>query len=119
MVYWDLPLRSQYMMLLVKILSPVPQLTSSYTGAAAYNSTTFEPPALPDPLPSLSLDLNIQTNPSSSGLSITQSGAFMGFSVEMSVANQVLGKNSYVSHVFFWIGDFMLQRPGPFFKSHS
>ncbi|KAJ3711073.1 glycoside hydrolase family 79 protein [Lentinula guzmanii] len=89
MVYWDLPLRSQYMMLLVKILSPVPQLTSSYTGAAAYNSTTFEPPALPDPLPSLSLDLNIQTNPSSSGLSITQSGAFMGFSVEMSVANQV------------------------------
>ncbi|KAJ3751448.1 glycoside hydrolase family 79 protein [Lentinula detonsa] len=74
-------------MLLVKILSPLPQLTSSYTGAAAYNSTTFDPPALPDPLPSLSLDLNIQTNPS--GLSITQSGAFMGFSVEMSVANQV------------------------------
>ncbi|KAJ3738550.1 glycoside hydrolase family 79 protein [Lentinula detonsa] len=113
MVYWDLPLRSQYMMLLDKILSPVPQLTSSYTGAAAYNSTTFEPPALPDPLPSLSLDLNIQTNPSSSGLSITQSGAFMGFSVEMSVANQVLGKNSSILQVpFLNLLATILQRSG-------
>ncbi|KAJ4474775.1 glycoside hydrolase family 79 protein [Lentinula lateritia] len=60
---------------------------SSYTGAAAYNPTTIDPPALPDPLPSLSLDFNLQSNPT--GLSITQSGAFMGFSVEMSVANQV------------------------------
>ncbi|KAJ3856578.1 glycoside hydrolase family 79 protein [Lentinula lateritia] len=60
---------------------------SSYTGAAAYNPTTIDPPALPDPLPSLSLDFNIQSNPT--GLSITQSGAFMGFSVEMSVANQI------------------------------
>ncbi|KAJ3727373.1 hypothetical protein DFJ43DRAFT_1001722 [Lentinula guzmanii] len=72
---------------------------SSYTGAAAYNPTTFDPPALPDPLPSLSLDFNIQNNPS--GLSITQSGAFMGFSVEMSVANQVLGKNSSILQVPF------------------
>ncbi|KAJ3792178.1 glycoside hydrolase family 79 protein [Lentinula aff. detonsa] len=97
-------------MLLVKILSPVPQLTSSYTGAAAYNSTTFEPPALPDPLPSLSLDLNIQTNPSSSGLSITQSGAFMGFSVEMSVANQVC--ESILQVPFLNILATILQRSG-------
>ncbi|KAJ3880476.1 hypothetical protein F5051DRAFT_161099 [Lentinula edodes] len=72
---------------------------SSYTGAAAYNPTTIDPPALPDPLPSLSLDFNIQSNPT--GLSITQSGAFMGFSVEMSVANQILGKNSSILQVPF------------------
>ncbi|KAJ4489869.1 glycoside hydrolase family 79 protein [Lentinula aciculospora] len=72
---------------------------SSYTGAAAYNPTTIDPPALPDPMPSLSLNFNIQTN--APGLSITQSGAFMGFSIEMSVANQVLGKNSSILQVPF------------------
>ncbi|KAJ3821688.1 hypothetical protein F5880DRAFT_1580313 [Lentinula raphanica] len=72
---------------------------SSYTGAAAYNPTTIDPPALPNPMPSLSLDFNIQSNPT--GLSIPQSGAFMGFSVEMSVANQVLGKNSSILQVPF------------------
>lgn len=72
---------------------------SSYTGAAAYNPTTIDPPALPDPLPSLSLDFNLQSNPT--GLSITQSGAFMGFSVEMSVANQVCEFRSSVYERLF------------------
>ncbi|KIK68723.1 glycoside hydrolase family 79 protein [Collybiopsis luxurians FD-317 M1] len=72
---------------------------ASYTGAAAYNPTTLDPPALPNPLPQLSLSFNIQANPP--GMSITQSGAFLGFSIEMSVANQVLGKNSTLLQVPF------------------
>ncbi|KAE9392594.1 hypothetical protein BT96DRAFT_864152 [Gymnopus androsaceus JB14] len=40
-------------------------------------------------MPNLALDFNLQAN--APGLSIPQSGAFMGFSIEMSVANQVCG----------------------------
>ncbi|KAF9077358.1 hypothetical protein BDP27DRAFT_1413776 [Rhodocollybia butyracea] len=72
---------------------------ASYTDAAAYNPITLPVPALPDPMPPLSLSFNLQAN--APGRSITQSGAFMGFSIEMSVANQVLGKNSSILQVPF------------------
>ncbi|KAF5386537.1 hypothetical protein D9757_005918 [Collybiopsis confluens] len=72
---------------------------ASYTGAAAYNPTTLDPPALPNPMPQLSLNFNLQSN--AAGMSIPQSGAFLGFSVEMSVSNQILGKNSTILQVPF------------------
>ncbi|KAJ7766589.1 glycoside hydrolase family 79 protein, partial [Mycena olivaceomarginata] len=54
-----------------------------YTGVAAYNPTSLSPPPLPSP-----------TNSGTPNLSIMQKGSFIGFSIEMSVTNQVLGKNS-------------------------
>ncbi|KAJ7884885.1 hypothetical protein B0H13DRAFT_2666945 [Mycena leptocephala] len=47
---------------------------SAYTGAAAYNPTTLVAPPVPSPL--------------------SPGGDFVGFSIEMSVSNQVLGKNA-------------------------
>ncbi|KAK7447749.1 hypothetical protein VKT23_014007 [Stygiomarasmius scandens] len=65
---------------------------ANYTGSAAYNPTVLQPPALPNPMPVLQFDIQLQGAPS--GVSIPQEGSFMGFSIEMSVVNQVLGRNS-------------------------
>ncbi|KAF5376627.1 hypothetical protein D9615_007857 [Tricholomella constricta] len=76
----------------------VPTTTAAaadYTGAAAYNPTTLIPPPIPSPL-NTQFTLQLQ-NGGTPGLSIPQEGSFLGFSIEMSVANQVLGKNS--SHI--------------------
>ncbi|KAF9033112.1 hypothetical protein BJ165DRAFT_1515715 [Panaeolus papilionaceus] len=63
---------------------------------AAYNTTQLIPPALPDPPPALSYPLFVGKAASSvNGLSIPHVGpSFWGFSIEMSVLSQVLGKNS-------------------------
>ncbi|PPR01293.1 hypothetical protein CVT24_006368 [Panaeolus cyanescens] len=63
---------------------------------AAYNSTQLIPPQLPDPPPALSYALNTARNAASvNGLSLPHVGpSFWGFSIEMSVLTQVLGKNS-------------------------
>lgn len=54
----------------------------------AYNDpTTLNPPAIPSPAPATAFDLALPTSPS--GLSITHSGAFIGFSVEFSVSTIV------------------------------
>ncbi|KAG9217951.1 glycoside hydrolase family 79 protein [Pleurotus ostreatus PC15] len=69
---------------------PVPTLP-------AYDKTVLIPPGPPQP-PTTAFGLELQPQAASvPGLSITQSGAFLGFSIEMSVVNQVLGKNS--SHI--------------------
>ncbi|KAI0311516.1 hypothetical protein OF83DRAFT_751031 [Amylostereum chailletii] len=71
---------------------------ATYTGSAAYDPTVLEAPAPPSGLTtSFAVDLNTGIT----GLSIPQKGAFFGFSVEMSVANHVLGKNSTVLQVPF------------------
>jgi hypothetical protein len=60
---------------------------AAYTGAAAYDPTVLTPPAVPNPF---NTQFNIQLqNGGTPGVSIQQSGSFMGFSIEMSVANQV------------------------------
>jgi hypothetical protein len=61
---------------------------ANYTGAAAYNPTVLKPPPVPDPKPPTSFDIRLQ-NGGMQGLSITLPNGFFGFSVEMSVANQV------------------------------
>ncbi|KAF7321151.1 Glyco-hydro-79C domain-containing protein [Mycena chlorophos] len=66
--------------------------TGSYTGVQAYNPTTLNPPPVPTGVPtSFNVDLEEGVP---AGASIEQTGDFLGFSVEMSVSNQVLGKNS-------------------------
>ncbi|PBK86027.1 hypothetical protein ARMGADRAFT_541303 [Armillaria gallica] len=74
--------------------------SASYTGAAAYDPTILEAPAIPDPLPAMQFDLDL-LNGDTSGISIPQTGAFVGFSIEMSVTNQLLGKNSSYIQVPF------------------
>jgi hypothetical protein len=63
---------------------------ASYTGAAAYDPTVLAAPALPNPLPATQFTLQLQQSAAAvPGLSILQSGSFYGFSIEMSVINQV------------------------------
>ncbi|KAG5645144.1 hypothetical protein DXG03_006861 [Asterophora parasitica] len=73
---------------------------AEYTGAAAYNPTTLIPPPVPSPL-NTQFTLQLQSGGDVQGLSIPQEGSFLGFSIEMSVANQVLGKNSTFIQVPF------------------
>jgi hypothetical protein len=59
-----------------------------YTGLAAYDPTILIPPPVPDP--SIPKQFAVQvTNGGVPGLSIRQHGGFFGFSIEMSVVNQV------------------------------
>ncbi|KAJ7464342.1 hypothetical protein FB451DRAFT_1138730 [Mycena latifolia] len=73
---------------------------AQYTGAEAYNPTTLIPPPVPTPAIASTIPVQFQ-NAGTPGLSVPQSGAFMGFSIEMSVTNQVLGKNSTQLQVAF------------------
>jgi len=62
-------------------------LAANYTGAAAYNPILLNPPPVPSPF---TTQFNIQLqNGGTVGVSIPQEGSFLGFSVEMSVVNQV------------------------------
>lgn len=61
---------------------------ANYTGAAAYNPTVLNAPPVPSPFnPQFALQL--QTGGTPAGASIPQEGSFLGFSIEMSVVNQV------------------------------
>ncbi|KAJ6529066.1 glycoside hydrolase family 79 protein [Mycena vulgaris] len=73
---------------------------AAYTGAAAYNPTTLVPPAVPTPAVPSTFNIQLQTG-GTPGASIPQSGDFIGFSIEMSVSNQVLGKNATFIQVPF------------------
>lgn len=61
---------------------------ADYTGAAAYNPIRLEAPPIPNPLPAMAFPIQLQ-NGGTQGVSIPQNGGFLGFSIEMSVANQV------------------------------
>ncbi|ELU40991.1 glycoside hydrolase family 79 protein [Rhizoctonia solani AG-1 IA] len=60
---------------------------ATYTGAAAYDTTVLNPPAPPTDLVK---DFPVQLlSGGMDGLSIKQKGSFMGFSIELSVADQI------------------------------
>lgn len=64
------------------------QPNSSYTGLPAYDTTTLTPPVI-SPLPSpYSLQLTNDVN-AVPGVSIPMNGTFFGFSIEVSVVNQI------------------------------
>jgi hypothetical protein len=73
--------------------TPTPSSTASgaaYTGPAAYDPTVLQAPPVPNPAPPTTFTLTLQQQSNAvSGLSIQQSGAFYGFSIEMSVVTQV------------------------------
>ncbi|KAH7882118.1 glycoside hydrolase family 79 protein [Phlebopus sp. FC_14] len=81
-------------------LQTVTAASASYTGAATYDTVTLTPPPVPDPPPPTSFKVDLQTQ-DVSGLSLPQPGAFFGFSIEFSVATQVLGLNSSFLQVPF------------------
>ena len=62
--------------------------TSTYTAAAAYDPTSLSPPAVPSPSPTNQFPVQLFSG-GMANLSIPQSGAFVGFSVELSVADQI------------------------------
>ena len=71
--------------------------SASYTGLGAYDPLRLDPPAPPQP-PINSYTLSLPGTASSAvnqglALSIPQHGNFLGFSIELSVANNLLGKS--------------------------
>ncbi|KAF9051565.1 glycoside hydrolase family 79 protein [Panaeolus papilionaceus] len=84
---------------LAQTVTPTDDTGAPQPTLAAYNNTELVPPPVPNPPPGLSFTMNLERNAAAvSGLSIPHVGpAFWGFSVEMSVLTQVLGKNS--SHI--------------------
>ena len=62
---------------------------ANYTGAAAYNPTTLIPPPPPGPQALPTQFAILIPNAVPPGASIPQNGSFFGFSIEMSVVNQV------------------------------
>lgn len=71
---------------------------ATYTGAAAYNPTVLTAPAVPNPAPNTSFPIQLYSG-GMNGLSIKQSGAFYGFSIEMSVSNQVCRSSMNIPHL--------------------
>ncbi|KAF8636118.1 hypothetical protein AX17_003821 [Amanita inopinata Kibby_2008] len=72
-----------------------------YTGPAAYNPTTLVPPPVPTADFAGGYEIQLTSNKPPAGISIPQIGSFIGFSVEMSVVNQVFGKGSQLIEVPF------------------
>ena len=57
---------------------------------SAFNNVTLNAPPVPNPPPPNAFDLKLESNAQGvAGLSIPQAGSFLGFSIEMSVVNQV------------------------------
>ncbi|KZV69145.1 glycoside hydrolase family 79 protein [Peniophora sp. CONT] len=77
-----------------------PGAAATYTGAAAYDPRTLNPPAPPSPPITTSFPVQLSAG-GISGLSIPLSGSFMGFSIEMSIAQQIIGSNSSFLNVPF------------------
>ena len=68
--------------------SSVTAAAASYTGAAAYNTTQLQPPAVPNPPINTTIDIAL-TSGALPVMSLAQNGGFFGFSIEMSVVNQM------------------------------
>lgn len=57
---------------------------------SAFNNVTLNAPPVPNPAPPSQFDLHLDSNAQNvAGLSIHQAGSFLGFSIEMSVVNQI------------------------------
>ncbi|KAH8825418.1 hypothetical protein DL96DRAFT_1670520 [Flagelloscypha sp. PMI_526] len=68
--------------------------------SGSHNSTKLTPPGLPNPMPNLNPTIQVNTAVPG-GASIQVPSSFLGFSIEISVANQVLGHNSSLIQVPF------------------
>ncbi|KAH0586679.1 hypothetical protein J132_03883 [Termitomyces sp. J132] len=78
-----------------------PTASSNTKLLAAYDETILKPPPPPeDQVPTYTLNL-AASNASVPGISIMQHGSFFGFSIEMSVITQLMGKNASLMQVPF------------------
>ncbi|TDL27068.1 hypothetical protein BD410DRAFT_783229 [Rickenella mellea] len=73
---------------------------ATYSGSAAYDPTVLNAPAPPAPPGPTNFPIQLLSS-GTTGMSIPLSGNFLGFSIEFSVVNQVLGKNSTFINVPF------------------
>ncbi|KAI0920662.1 hypothetical protein AcV5_010342 [Taiwanofungus camphoratus] len=74
----------------------------TYTGPAAFNPVILAAPPVPSPAIPNQFILSLANNAQDVvGLSIPQSGSFLGFSIEMSVIDQVIGVNASFLQVPF------------------
>ncbi|KAI0659525.1 glycoside hydrolase superfamily [Cubamyces menziesii] len=85
-----------------------PSATGSDPGSSwinaynAYNDVQLQPPPLPSPMPATTFPITVPSQAQNMpGLSIAQRGDFWGFSIEMSVVEQVMGKNGSFIQVPF------------------
>ncbi|KAI0087559.1 hypothetical protein BDY19DRAFT_236771 [Irpex rosettiformis] len=93
-VYNQVPLRAHPTSTSVTDTS-APSASSAYTGLAAYDTTRLNPPAAPSPLPANQFGVFLMpTSDMVQGIGIQTKSSFAGLSIEMSVTNQVLGKDS-------------------------
>jgi hypothetical protein len=84
---------------------------ASYTGSAAYDPLVLQPPPVPSGL-AQNIPYTFPGSPQA-GVSIQQNGSFLGWSIEMSVTNQALGKNSTLLAVpFLNLMSNLVQRAG-------
>ncbi|KAI9058982.1 glycoside hydrolase family 79 protein [Trametes sanguinea] len=75
---------------------------ATFTGLAAYNPVFLEPPAIPNPPPANQFTIALPNAAAGmNALSVPQAPTFFGFSIEMSVATQLIGTNSTQLHVPF------------------
>jgi hypothetical protein len=82
-----------YAVTIYSVKNAAPTTTTSatggkYSGLAAYNPTTLSIPAPPTPFPT-TYNVQVQDGPAPPGSSISQLSSFFGFSIEMSVSDQV------------------------------
>ncbi|KAI0742961.1 hypothetical protein C8Q80DRAFT_1123075 [Daedaleopsis nitida] len=70
---------------------------------AAYNNVSLTAPTLPNPMPNTAFTIQVMSNAQNAqpAVSVQQSANFFGFSIEMSVVEQVIGKNSSFIQVPF------------------
>ncbi|KAI0354194.1 hypothetical protein OH77DRAFT_1426226 [Trametes cingulata] len=80
----------------------------------AYNNVQLQPPPLPTPLPPMAFPIAVPSQAQNMpGLSIPQRGDFWGFSIEMSVVQQVIGKNaSFIQVPFLNMLSAVVERAG-------
>ncbi|KAI0830343.1 glycoside hydrolase family 79 protein [Trametes gibbosa] len=85
-----------------------------YTELAAYNPIYMLPPPIPSPAPATQFSIGVPTSAQlMNGLSIPQHGTFFGFSIEMSVANQLIGTNgTTLNPEFLNLMNIVAQRAG-------
>ncbi|KAI9461990.1 hypothetical protein BJY52DRAFT_1147038 [Lactarius psammicola] len=83
---------------------------ASYTGSAAYDPTILNPPAVPNPPIPTQVPVQLTSSGGIPNLSIPQNGGFFGFSIEMSVSNQVC--DSYLQVPFLNLMANIVERVG-------
>ncbi|KAH9003624.1 hypothetical protein EDB86DRAFT_2888634 [Lactarius hatsudake] len=91
-----------------------PAGATNYTGSAAYDPTVLNPPAVPNPPIPTQVPVQLTSSGGIANLSIPQNGGFFGFSIEMSVSNQVLSTciSSYLQVPFLNLMANIVERVG-------